>query len=174
MKPVRRPQESGAVLIVGLLVLLVLTILGISAMNNAILEQKMTGNVEDANIAMQAAEAALREGETLLQMEGVLTFDGTNGLYPAPVSALAAPRWTTVDWQSDAAVRVYSGFADAPGNLSGTTARYFIEELAPVTQPGQSLGVDIPTDESGIYRVTARGSDPKGGTVVILQSTYAR
>jgi type IV pilus assembly protein PilX len=57
--PVQR--QRGAVLIVSLLFLVVLTILGITAMQGTTLEHRMAGNTRDYAVAMQAAEAALRD-----------------------------------------------------------------------------------------------------------------
>jgi type IV pilus assembly protein PilX len=51
------------VLIVSLLFLMVLTILGVNAMNSTLMEEKMAGNAVDRDTALQAAEAALRAGE---------------------------------------------------------------------------------------------------------------
>jgi type IV pilus assembly protein PilX len=56
-----RSRQSGAVLIVSLLFLVILTILGITAMQGTTLEHRMAGNTRDHAIAMQAAEAALRD-----------------------------------------------------------------------------------------------------------------
>lgn len=52
-------SETGAALIVGLLLLLVLTILGISGMNSASLEFIMAGNEQFKNNAFQAAETGI-------------------------------------------------------------------------------------------------------------------
>jgi Tfp pilus assembly protein PilX len=42
---------------------MVLTILGVNAMNSSLMEEKMAGNAVDRDLALQAAEAALRAGE---------------------------------------------------------------------------------------------------------------
>jgi type IV pilus assembly protein PilX len=172
-KPLSPPRsQRGVVLIVGLLLLLVLTLIGVTSMRSALLEERMTGNIQDSTVAFQAAEAALREGETLLQQPVLPNFDSTNGLYPPP--AAPPPRWQTINWQSNNAVRVYDGFEDAPGSLDLATARYFIEAEPPVLVPGESLSVDTPVDEVGFYRVTARGVGITGNAVAVLQSTYKR
>ncbi len=54
---------SGAELIVALIMLLLITIVGVSAMQTTTMEEKMAGNLRDRHIAFQAAEAALRQGE---------------------------------------------------------------------------------------------------------------
>jgi type IV pilus assembly protein PilX len=51
------------VLVVSLVFLLVLTLLGLAAMQNTSLEERMAGNLRAEKVAMQAAEAALRAGE---------------------------------------------------------------------------------------------------------------
>ena len=57
-------SQKGAVLIVSLIILLLLTMLGINSMRSTLLQEKMAGNSNDYNRAMQAAETALREGES--------------------------------------------------------------------------------------------------------------
>ena len=56
-------KQHGAVMITALMILLLMTIFGISTMDTNILEEKMAGNMRDRNVAFQAAEAALRAGE---------------------------------------------------------------------------------------------------------------
>ncbi len=52
-------QQQGAALIVGLVLLLVLTVLGVSGMNMAVLELNMTGNSQARQMAFQAAETGI-------------------------------------------------------------------------------------------------------------------
>ncbi|AQZ34850.1 pilus assembly protein PilX [Pseudomonas sp. LPH1] len=56
-------RQQGAVLIVALIMLLLLTIIGLSSMRGTSLQENMAGNMRDINLALQAAEAALRQGE---------------------------------------------------------------------------------------------------------------
>ena len=56
-------RQNGAVLIVSLIMLLLLTLIGVTAMQTNGLEEKMAGNMLDRNIALQAAESALRDAE---------------------------------------------------------------------------------------------------------------
>ena len=57
------PKQRGAVLIVALIMLLLLTIIGLSSMRDTSLQENMAGNMRDSNLALQASEAALRQGE---------------------------------------------------------------------------------------------------------------
>jgi len=56
-------KQNGVVLVVSMIMLLLLTIMGISGMQTTSLEEKMAGNLRDRNIGFQVAEAALRHGE---------------------------------------------------------------------------------------------------------------
>jgi type IV pilus assembly protein PilX len=168
-----RDRQAGAVLIVGLVILLVLTLIGVTAMRSSLLEERMTGNIQDNQVAFQAAEAALRDGELALQQPTLPDFNGTDGFYGVP-AATDPPRWKTLNWDSSTAVREYEGFDGAPGSLAGVSVRYFVEEMPLVIGPGESLSVDAPVDEVGFYRVTARGVGVTQETSVVLQTTYKR
>lgn len=52
-------RQRGAALVVGLVLMLVLTVLGISGMNTATLELTMAGNTESHQDAFQAAETGI-------------------------------------------------------------------------------------------------------------------
>ncbi len=69
-------KQRGVVLVFCLILLLVTTLLGITAMNTTSLEESMTQNERDRHTAFQAAEAALREGEryVLSQATSATTF----------------------------------------------------------------------------------------------------
>jgi type IV pilus assembly protein PilX len=54
-----RSREAGATLVVGLVLLLVLTLLGVSGMNTATLEVQMAGNTQFQQDAFQAAETGI-------------------------------------------------------------------------------------------------------------------
>ena len=56
-------RQNGAALVTGLIFLVILTLLGVTAMQTSIMEERMAGNARDRNIAFQAAEAALRNAE---------------------------------------------------------------------------------------------------------------
>lgn len=56
-------QQRGAVLIVALIMLLLLTVIGLSSMRGTSLQENMASNMRDSNLALQASEASLRKGE---------------------------------------------------------------------------------------------------------------
>ena len=56
-------RQSGAALITGLIFLVVLSMIGVTAARMSTLEERMSGNMRDRSIAMQAAELTLRDAE---------------------------------------------------------------------------------------------------------------
>ncbi|MCB1865625.1 MAG: hypothetical protein KDG50_09345 [Chromatiales bacterium] len=65
--PVGARRESGAVLITALLILVILTVLGISATGDSTLEERMAGNYRDQMSAREAAEMGIRSAEDWLR-----------------------------------------------------------------------------------------------------------
>ena len=59
-----RHQQSGAALIVGMIMLLVLTIMGLSTMQGVTMQERMSGNMRDSTMAIQSAEVGLRYVKT--------------------------------------------------------------------------------------------------------------
>jgi type IV pilus assembly protein PilX len=175
-----RASERGVVLVVGLILLLVLTLYGVTAMRSMVLEERMTGNTQDAQVAFQMAEAALREAELLLQQASLPAFDDNNGLYTfqPPTAAVPTPLWerdTTV-WR---AATVESG---APAPLQQARAEFLIEQILVLgtVGAGGSLQADaeINVRQQIVYRITARAWGVAGAgnpaPMAVLQSTFLR
>jgi|GEM_PF-3018165 len=57
--PVTFSRQTGVVLFVSLIMLLSLTVIGLSAMNNSFVELKSAANVQEKDLAYQAAQAGL-------------------------------------------------------------------------------------------------------------------
>ena len=79
-----RHKQRGVALFISLVLLLILTIIGISAVQTTSLEMRMTRNQYDATLAFQAAESALRDAEA--QLDAIVstagfTETGNAGLY---------------------------------------------------------------------------------------------
>src|SRR6056297_2755149 len=79
-------RQRGAALFISLMFLIILTLLGISAANVGIMQERMAGNVRETNEAFQSAEATLREIEARLVEIGE---GGSGGLGDIPVWAEA-------------------------------------------------------------------------------------
>lgn len=74
-------RQRGAALIVGLVLLMVLTVLGISGMNSATLELTMAGNAQFGQDAFQAAETGI---DLVLARRTFSTVPGSPGNIIAP------------------------------------------------------------------------------------------
>lgn len=83
----RRSSESGAALVVGLILLLVLTLLAISGMTTASLELQMAGNDQYQEQAFQFAESGIEQAiNSGIYNTNVTTgtYDETDPLNPLP------------------------------------------------------------------------------------------
>ena len=181
-------KQRGAVLIVSLVILLLMTIIGISSMKSTTLEERMAGNMRDQNLAFQSAEAAIIEGENFLLNNQLIITDGSvNGLYnvngnPAPsIVGSPAPNFTPplvwADSNSIPTTTVTSLINEEQ------EARYLIEEIGPVSVPGEAGGKNITIDPSGNksasgdvtgYKIIAIGRGPSGNSRAILVSYYGK
>ena len=52
-------KQQGAVLLISLLILLVLTMLGLSSLNGSLMEEKMAANAQTSTTLFQAAESTI-------------------------------------------------------------------------------------------------------------------
>lgn len=164
-------KQSGSALIVSLVILVVMTLIGITAMGSSSLQERMAGNSRDTALAFQAAEAALRNGESFFINNAIpalnvdpFLFNGSNpGLYDRgnmpDVSAAAT-------WTNSLPAGVITGVSTQP--------RYIIERV--MTQPVDSLNVTDPyADPPQVRtwaRVTARAEGGTTNTQVMLQSYF--
>ncbi|SMF01310.1 type IV pilus assembly protein PilX [Alteromonadaceae bacterium Bs31] len=166
-------QQRGVTLAVTLVLLLVVTVLGVTAIRSAVVEEKMTANLRDKHIAFEAAEAALSDAETWLdvQME-----------YPTPTSAGTNSVWSysspgSGDWWNTNSLAWWNTKAiSVTGNsMQHAVPRYVIEERAFV-QKGENLTIGFGENKQGkyYYQVTARGHGGSESTRSHLRTTFIK
>jgi len=168
----KRSNQRGAVLVVGLIFLAMLTLMGVAAYSVATQEEKMAGNSRDRLRAFEAAETSLRDCEAVLGgLAGLPAFDGTGGMYTAP-AVTAAPAFETIDWKSSSSTRV---LAAAMADLS-LQPRCIVEELLVLEAKPADGAVSGPQQraEERVYRVSATGFGVSTSTTTLVQSTYRR
>ena len=167
-------RQAGAVLIVSLVVLLIVTMIGVSSMRGSVLEEKMAGNVRDRNVAFQTAESAVREAEDFI--EGVVSlgsFTGSGGLYG--VSDPAPMYWDTTTWSS-------AGNHVVAGNKYGSydSPKYYIKHFTTVVGTEGAMNMSGYGDNKGtgdvsIFTITGRATGSSADSAeVILRSQYGR
>ena len=144
------------VLLVSLVFLLLLTLIGLSSMQSANLQEKMAGSVSLRNQSFQAAEAALRVGESAVQLDSyslAVCSGTTQCLPPAESSVIKA-----------------AGFNSASGVtwIAAGNGFYGVQNI------GTTLtAVNVPTNTSAtLYRVTAVGI--AGNSRSVVESVYAK
>jgi len=165
-----KQNQAGVVLVISLIMLLLLTLIGITSVQVTSLEEKMAGNVRSQNIAFQSAETALRAAERVLT-QAVLpdfTASGTNGLY---LETATAPDEYD-DWST------FNVVSYSDNNLVGVASspEYIIHKMvASITTSSGSASLDAGGfTENEMYRVTARAVGGTTSAVAVLQTIYKR
>lgn len=168
-------RQHGAVLIVALVLLLVLTILGTAGMRDTAMEERMAGNFRDFSAALEAAETALRVGEGALADPAAfkqMPFDGSDGTYSvtshsiAPLDPSSAVSWRIVP----------PAVMDKAETLIDSDPEYYLERLPEIDLPASDLTVGFQDQAPRVryYRVTGKGYGISPHSEVVLQSTYFR
>lgn len=157
--------QRGSALVVSLMILMVMTIIGITAMSSTTLEERMANNNRQRQLAFQSAESALRDAENWLatnvtNIASLNQFNGTlPGLYTlrAPVVGMTlVPLAAGFDIDDDADWQAAG--ATVQGNaLSSVTIqpRYLVEYMGRIGQP--PLNYTDPDVRQYSFRVTAVG-----------------
>lgn len=168
----KRSNQRGAVLVVGMIFLAMLTLMGVAAYSVATQEEKMAGNSRDRLRAFEAAEASLRDCEAVLGgLAGLPAFNGSGGMYTAP-PVNEAPKFETIDWKTDSNTRVLAtSMADVARQPRCIVEEMLVLEAKPVD--GALSGPQQRVEER-VYRVTAAGYGVNLTTAALVQSTYRR
>lgn len=193
----RKPR--GAVLAVGLMLLLVISMTAVLAISGSVLQERMTGAVRNESIADNGAESALRDGERWIWQYFVTNgreIDPRLASSPAhvgfPEVAVPAIRTfrTSMDWVDFG--RPYDGNDAAGSNAISSSdyhsmprvPRFTIESLgegfageadwAPETHRdgGAVAGTGGSPGKLHYYRITARSTGGTEGVVRASESTY--
>lgn len=165
-------RQRGAVLVTAMLLLLVLTIIGVTVMQMSRMQERMTGNSRDVNLAFQAAEGSMRAAEAFIRQQTV-----------RPVACSLAPCSVWLDGSvvgsADNQTQAWwttNGLTFGMGAMSGLREPpvAVIEELGFVrTDGGVVMGQD-PPDGRDFYQVTSRSTGGSGLAETVLQSTFTR
>lgn len=158
--------QRGSALIIALVFLLVMTLLGVTAMQGTTQQETMAGNARQRNLAFQATEAALRSGEQSLEVSGPAAVTLPTTFVPPTTDP--GTFWMDYDWAQSLP---YNGALDPTLNAQ---PRYVIEPpiaMSIVDDTSAALGPKI-TVPVTLYRVTARGVGGTADAVVILQTLY--
>lgn len=177
---VSRPSERGVTLVIALILLMVISMLGLSAMRGTTLEEKMASNAQDQGLAFQAAEAALRAAIDDLSTAEATGFSDVcaNGYCTAAEGDDTDGRWedgVLNVWGNAGKHQSLSGFGD--GEVA-TQPKFIIEKLeysVSVGSPSLVVGYGGAVGSTqNYYRLTARGTGASDTAVAMVQTLYVR
>lgn len=177
-RPAYKHAESGAALLLVMVILLALSLAGISAMYLARSDTEVAGNIRVQDQALHAAEAAIPAAQTWLDQQSAPP--ETSSLNAAGFYSTYIPGYPTsqkvrsdILWTADDQTMQMS--------TGGFTVRYIIEAMCLSASNcfnengasnSLSIGREYATRESGIarsYRVTIRAEGPRN-TVALIQT----
>jgi len=159
--------QQGVSLIVAMIMLIVLTLIGVSSMNTAVVELKMAGSMQQQGIALNRADEMLRVGEdnvqTIADTAGSFDF-GTKGDGYYVVSDDIDV--FDIDWAAQ-------GLTAIPGANANDT--YVVEYIGEKKVTGESGseggGLGVAGSKVYTYRITSRSATGKNA-VRLVQSIY--
>jgi type IV pilus assembly protein PilX len=163
-------NQCGIVLVVSLIMLLVMTLLGVSAMNTSLIAEKMAGNSRDVELAFQAAESGLREGESWISnqtVEPVATNDGSSRVWALEAMGSDISTKNQAWWMNNA-----EAYASPIAKVN--TVPHMIIEYQLFVPDDLLVGNGNGSEGLTYYRVTSRGTGGSDQARVLLQSTTAR
>ena len=188
-------RQSGVVLFIALMFLVLMTILGFSLYSLTDTGERTSRNFRDADLAFQAAEAALRDAEKRIAGTwsdpvypvSIDAFDSscTGGLCESGAASGAATISNLITNGIEIGQCGTSGGCDGLGNgtstgtpsISGvaTQPRYLIQiaSSASLTPPGTSLIEEVRINPAILYRITALGTGSSATTHVLLQEVMS-
>ena len=179
-------RQRGLSLVTALLFMVATLILGVSVMSINVMQERMIGNTKDRDLALQAAEAALRDAERYTRDSVVATTvfnddcagglctppsQRAGGVYPSPLPVYNASlgfSWSAADGKTrgygqDTGAAAYPGVAAQP--------RYVVEKLGQLSQAPGSGSLEA---RRVAYRITVRAVGARADTVALLQSIYVK
>lgn len=173
-------HQHGAVLIISMIILLLLTILGVTSMRTTQLEERMAGNARDRHVAFEAAEAALVDAEQFVQTlvtKNPFDTDGSDGLYED--SGTIGKVEYYVDWSGGTPTKSFLTANNITTSEGIATQPKYVIQLIP---SDESIGADAVNlgnygdvaakTGTTLVRITARGTGSSDNSVVILQSVF--
>jgi len=200
---INRKLQSGSVLIISLLLLIIMTLLGLSSMNTTVMEERMAGNLRNSNLAFMAAESALREAEEIITTfdkntrpdarndgaDGIWLidtpdedYDGTSGEPTGFWWATNDPAWWDTTHLSDSdkvgknSSTTYDAGSDyvAGAGDKSLDGYYVIEYIEPVCD---TLTVGQQSDQQScrdFFQATSMGQGPGNVSRSYVRTTFAR
>lgn len=137
-------NERGATLFVALIILVIISLLGVTALKNASVEEQMASNLLQKNVTFQASESAVEATiEDMANLKSVMQDGQASPITVLPVTGVDAS--ITYALVGDAAA---PGFSMGKGGGGFTAAHMMITSTGSITATGAST-----TTVHGVYRI---------------------
>jgi len=176
-------RQSGAILVISLLMLLVLTVLGVVMMQTTRMQERMAGNTRDLSAALQGSEAAVRYAEQqLAAFTSRPDTDSTSNCSKPSVAAttvcdknalpVAIYDKSQFDWLSQA--KVYGAATTTTTAVAQLPEQpQYTDERLGFIRDNLDTGQD-PPEGRDFFQLTGHSTGMSGKTNTVVQSTYAR
>ena len=164
-------NQRGVVLIMSLTILMILTLVGVSAMKTTSLQERMSGNSRDYQVAFEAAEIALRAGEDYIKSISTaadFSAGGGNGKFEARNPTASSAWQSENNWTSGNTTSVALGYVNKSPEYMIEIVDSTYGEIDDLT-PGGGLSGNIT-----LFRVTARGYGKNPNSKVMLQADFGK
>ncbi len=171
-------KQHGVTLIVSLVILVTMTLLGITSMQRTTMELTMAGNQRESGLMFQAAEIGIDSAEDTIAASTSNGYfnDENSGLYTVAASSTS---YTGPDYFSDTDWKTKSQSSSTSINAK-EQPRYLIEYLGDRYQNVSAViniggyGTQQTGDIVSIYRTTSRGAGLTGNAYRYIQSYYGK
>lgn len=166
-----RARQAGSALIISLVFLLILTILGVTAVTTSTLQQRMAGNLRDESLAATAGDSAMRQADsTIKTATGVPSVvcgrPGTGAVWDFGCAG-DIPGKTAADWVRD-------GNAYTMGGAGLASNPYYITEFEQQDPDTDEVGQVYGAHSMYYYRSSSRAEGASANATVLLQDTFRR
>jgi len=182
----RTRQYGGVTLLFVLIMLLVVSIIGVSAARSTLMQERMSSNTNTRNIVFEAAESALAEGEAkVANTENIWKKIPQGGGCADGICSLSTgenPQWVQASfWINNKTgavdVKTNMRYTDQEGNKIPIEQKYTIEDLGQTMPTCDPNHIDITRSPDCPYLSSQRffrvvGFAKAYNTQVMLQSTY--
>lgn len=173
-----RNKQSGAVLIISLIILFTLTVLVLSGNKTVVLQEKMTMAVRNTHITLEMTESGTIDAENYIETlsnTDAFNASGTGGLYSqdnGPADIFASSVWADTNTAN----------ATTSVSQQGQVAQYFIEYLGllPSSDADSSsvnmTGYGETSNEGDVhgFKIVSRSQGDSGDSERIVVSYYGK
>ena len=171
---IARNDQDGMVLVTSLVILMILTMIGLSSVQGTSIQELIARNQRDSNLAFNAAETAIIEAEALLSAMTSINYGSGNPIIknstkdsttggPIFVDASVADPWTS----------------GSENTASDGRAKYIVEHVSRVVSDEDRLNLDnIGQNPNAcctqMFRIRAKGLGGTDNAQVIIEAAYGK